>query len=478
MARDKMTRREMAAFAAGDIFGGGGQSVLSVLYLIFLTNVLRIEPALAGLAILVSKVWDAVIDPLLGVITDNTRTRMGRRRPYILAGGILLIPSMALLWLPVNFSSQTARVLFATASYLIYNTVASIIAVPYSSMSTEVTEDFDECNKVNILRLVFSLASTALCTLLPSLLFEDSIKRNLPFTGTYFTLVLGFGTLFAVPVILTALKSRERVPYEDKRSTVSLKALIKPFHVRAFRELMQLYLAQAVTLDMVAAVVMYYSLYVVRGMTSTVFLGMFLGVQLLMFPLFNRLVGRVSKTKIYRFGLPLAIAGSLCIAIYPAGWPAWGIYGITVLTALGFAGAQAMSWIIFPDVVDITEMGLKERITGSLSGVMAFVRTISTAVATFLIGNMLSLTGFVLPTDDIPLPAQPQTAILGIRVIMFLPFALLMGYAWFKAKDFGLTPQISQRIKYFNDKLHHGGLDGLSGTEQAEYEALKKEFVS
>jgi Na+/melibiose symporter-like transporter len=478
MANDKMTRREMAVFAAGDIFGGGGQSVLSVLYLIFLTNVLRIEPALAGLAILISKVWDAVIDPMLGVITDNTRTKMGRRRPYILAGGILLIPSMALLWLPVNFSSQIARVLFATASYLLYNTVASIIAVPYSSMSTEVTADFHECNKVNIMRLVFSLASTAICTLLPSLLFEDSIKRNLPFTGTYFILVFGFGILFAVPVILTGLKVRERVPYEDRRSTVSLAAFIKPFHVRAFRKLMQLYLAQAVTLDTVAAVVMYYSLYVIKGMTSTVFLGMFLGVQLLMFPAFSRLVGRVSKTQIYRFGLPLAIAGSLCIAIYPAGWPAWGLYGITVLTALGFAGAQAMSWIIFPDVVDITEMGLMERITGSLSGVMAFVRTISTAVATFLIGNMLSLTGFVLPTDDVPLPAQPQAAILGIRLIMFLPFAILMGYAWFKAKSFRLTPEGSQRIKYFNEKLHNDELDRLSSEERSEYESLKKEFVS
>ena len=197
-----------------------------------------------------------------------------------------------------------------------------------------------------------------------------------------------------------------------------------------------------------------------------------------MFPVFSRLVGRVSKSKIYRFGLPLAIAGSLCIAVYPAGWPAWGIYGITVLTALGFAGAQAMSWIIFPDVADIAQMGLMERVTGSLSGLMAFIRTISTAVATFLIGNMLSVTGFVLPSDDVPMPAQPPAAILGVRLIIFLPFALLMGYAWFKAKGFRLTPEISRRVKYFNEKLHNGEMDQISGTERAEYEALKKEFVS
>jgi len=478
MDNNRMTRREMFMFAAGDIFGGGGQSILSVLYLIFLTNVLRIEPALAGLVLLISKVWDAVIDPLLGVLSDNTRTKLGRRRPFILAGGLLLIPSMALLWLPVAFSSQMGKALYVTMAYLIYNTVASIIAVPYSSMSTEITADFHECNKVNMLRLVFSMASTALCTLLPSLLFEDSMKRNLPFTGTYFILVFGFGMLFALPVILTGLKVKERVPYEDRRAAISVATLIKPFHVRAFRNLLQLYIAQAVTLDIVAAVVMYYSIYVVAGMSSTVFLGMFLVVQLLMFPLFSRMVGKVSKTKIYRFGLPLAILGSLCIALYPSNWPAWGLYGITVLTALGFAGAQTMSWIIFPDVVDIAEMGLKERVTGSCSGMMAFVRTTSSAVAGFIIGNVLSITGFVIPTDDLPLPPQPRAAILGIRMIIFLPFVLLLGYAWFKAKGFRLTPQISKRVKYFNEKLHNDELDHLSDAERAEYEQLVKEFVS
>ncbi len=478
MVKDGITRREMLLFAAGDIFGGGGQAIISVLYLIFLTNVLRIEPALAGLVILISKVWDAVFDPFLGVLTDNTRTKLGRRRPYILAGGLLLVPAMALLWLPVNFSSQWGKALYVTAAYLFYNTVASIIAVPYSSMSTEITADFSKCNTVNVLRLVVSLTATALCTLLPSMLFEDSIKRNMPFTGTYLILVLGFGTLFALPLIMLGLWGKERVPYEERRSTISLDTLLKPFAVKAFRKLLYLYLAQAVTLDIVAVVTMYYALYVVPGMSTTVFLGIFLGIQLLLFPLFGYMVGRIGKTRIYRFGLPVAILGALCIALYPAGWAEWGIYAVTAMTALGFAGAQTMSWIIFPDVADIAEMGLRERITGSLSGMMAFIRTISTAVATFLIGNMLSITGFVIPTDAVPLPQQPQTAILGIRLIIFLPFALLMGYAWFKAKGFCLTPDVSRRVKYFNDKLHNGELDKINSAEREEYEALKKEFVS
>lgn len=406
MADGKMTRLEKWIFAAGDIFGGGGQSVISVLYLVFLTNVVHIDPGWAGVVVLVSKIWDAVNDPLMGMISDNTRTKIGRRRPYLLAGGILVFIATALLWLPVGFESQIGKSVYVTAVFLFYYTVSTIIAVPYSSMSTEITGDFDECNKVNVLRLVISLIATAICTLIPSELFRYYTGGGISLQTFYFIMVFGFGTVFAVPLILIGLFGRERVPYPDKRASFSLAAFTKPFGVRAFRKLVVLYLSQAVTLDMVSAVVIYYSLYVILGMSTMVFLGTFLGIQLVMYAIINGLVGRVSKTRIYRAGIPLAIAGSFCIAFYPASLPLWGLYALTAITALGFSGAQVMNWIMFPDVVDIGEMGLGERITGSFSGVMTFTRTASTAVAIFLLGQLLSFTGFIAPTDAVPHPEQ------------------------------------------------------------------------
>lgn len=477
MADGKMTKWEKWMFAAGDIFGGGGQSVISVLYLVFLTNVLHIEPGWAGIVVLISKVWDAVNDPLMGMISDNTRTKIGRRRPYLLAGGILIFVATALLWLPVGFESQIGKSIYVTAVFLFYYTVSTIIAVPYSSMSTEITGDFDECNKVNVLRLVISLIATAVCTLIPSELFRYYTNGGITLNTFYLIMVFGFGTVFAVPLILIGLFGRERVPYEEKRTSYSLATFAKPFRVRAFRKLVVLYLSQAVTLDMVSAVVIYYSLYIILGMSTMVFLGTFLGIQLVMYAIINGLVGRVSKTRIYRTGIPLAIAGSFCIAFYPVGLPVWGLYILTAITALGFSGAQVMNWIIFPDVVDIGEMGLKERITGSFSGVMTFVRTASTAVAIFLLGQLLSFTGFIAPTDAVPHPEQTQATILGIRLFMFIPFALFMSTAWVVARNFRLTPHVSQRVKYFIQKQRDGQMEDLNEDERAEHEKLMKEFV-
>ena len=458
---------ELLLFASADIFGGGGQSILSVLYLVFLTNVLAIHPAWAGAVIMIAKGWDAISDPLMGAISDNTRSRFGRRRPYLVLGGLLLIFSMALLWLPVRFESHTARVIYMTCTYLLYCTVSTIISVPYSSMSTEITNDFSLRNRVNMVRLVFSLIATAVCTLVPTMLFSSLTGGSLSITSFYVFIVFGFGIVFAIPNVLAGILVKERVAYDMKRSAFSWGTLWVPLKVRAFRKLLGLYLAQSITLDIVSAVIIYYGLYVVPGVSSTVFLGTFLGMQLLMFPILIKLVDKAPKPMIYRFGLPLSILGAAGIALFPGGGQPVLLYAIAGLTALGFAGAQTMSWIIFPDVVDIGELSLKQRITGSFSGAMTFVRKASSAIAIFLVGALLGVAGFARPTEGLPLPVQPEATLLAIRLIILLAFVLLMGGAWLIARRFSISPALSRRVK----ELLELRLSGTGTTKDAEDEA-------
>ena len=91
----QMSGAERAVFALGDVFGGGAAATLAVLYLFYLTDIVGLPPGLAGTTVVVSKVWDAINHPLMGIITDRTRTRWGRRRPWIFAGALLLPPAMA-----------------------------------------------------------------------------------------------------------------------------------------------------------------------------------------------------------------------------------------------------------------------------------------------------------------------------------------------------------------------------------------------
>lgn len=446
--KNEITVKERFIFAAADMYGGGGQTIISVIYLVFLIQVINLSPGLAGTLMMLSKGWDAINDPLMGMISDRTKTKIGRRRPYILVGGILLIPAIALLWLPNGLSHEWQKGTYMLVTFLFYHTINTIIAVPYSALSTEITNDFHERNKVNLTRLIFSLTSTAICTLVPTMLFEQVSNGQMSYLTFYLIIVFVFGGVFAIPNILVGLFTKERTPYEP--ASFSWRKFFSPLKVKGFRKLVFMYIAQALALDMTSAVILFYGLYVVN-ISSTVFLGIFLGTQLLMYPFLYRAVKTVSKAKIYYFGLPLTALMSVCIALYPDTFPVWGLYPLVFLTAVGFAGAQLMSWIIFPDAVDIIELKEKERNTGIASGVMTLIRTASSALSVFVIGWVLQLTGFITPSEGVN-PTQPISAIWGIRMIIVLALGVLVMFGYFVARSFKINPQKSKDIKYLNEK--------------------------
>jgi Na+/melibiose symporter-like transporter len=470
---ERLSKKELILFALADVFGGGGLAILSVLYLPYLTNIIKINPAWAGTVIMISKAWDAVSDPLMGIISDNTRSKLGRRKPYLILGGMLLIPIMALLWYPVSFEDQTLRITYVAITYLMYATVSTVIAVPYSSMSTEITNDYSMRNKVNLNRLAFSLLSTAICTLVPTVLFSQLTKQKIDVWQFYFIIVLGFGLYFAVPNILAGIFCKERVPYGDEKIKFSFKAFVKPLRVKSFRKLIAMYSLQSVALDIVSAVIIYYALYVTPGISSTVFLGTFLCMQLILYPFLMKKVDTVPKTKIYRFGLPLTAVGAIAIALFPKHANPMLLYVITAFTALGFAGAQTMNWIIFPDVVDIGELSLKQRMSGSFSGAMTFIRKVSAAIAIFLVGVVLGATGFIHPTEAAPIPIQPIATQNAIRLLVVVAFVIIMGIAFFVAKSFKLTPELSKRIKQLLEIRRNRE---YTPQEKAEVQNILKDF--
>ncbi|MGE5378016.1 MAG: MFS transporter, partial [Bacteroidota bacterium] len=157
---EKLSWWTKIGYGMGDIYGGGSGVVIGFYYLIFLTDVIGIAPALAGTVILISKIYDSVTDPFEGILADRTRTRLGRRRPYLLAGIPLVFLSFVALFYPFSNPSQIVRFIAVIGSYLFFSTIVSIVMLNYNALHSEITLDYNERSSLSSIRIFFSTAAS------------------------------------------------------------------------------------------------------------------------------------------------------------------------------------------------------------------------------------------------------------------------------------------------------------------------------
>jgi len=189
-------------YGSGD-FGISSVGTMRALFLaIYLTDVVGLEPRLASFGGLFGIIWDAVNDPLVGLLTDRVRSRWGRRRPFLLWFAIPFGFSFVILWSAPEWSSQLALLIYVTLSFMLADTLQTLISVPYLSLTPELTPDYDERTKLTSFRSFFQLVGA----LLVSVAAPNIVNGVVTAGGTQqqgFMLVGAiFGAIGAVPLIL------------------------------------------------------------------------------------------------------------------------------------------------------------------------------------------------------------------------------------------------------------------------------------
>ena len=134
----------------------------------------------------------------MGLITDNTKSKWGRRKPYFLVGFFGILAAYFLLWLPISNDSEIVKFLYMLFAYTLYSTVSTIVMVPYSAMSSEISADYKERNTINGTRLVFSQISSLICAVLPM----EIVKMFSDVRTGYIAMAVAFGCFFAIPFLL------------------------------------------------------------------------------------------------------------------------------------------------------------------------------------------------------------------------------------------------------------------------------------
>ena len=462
---EKLSIKTKLGFGIGDFYGGGVFTLIAIYYLFFLTDVLLINPVLAGTIFLVCKIWNAIIDPVMGVISDRTRSRYGRRRPYILAGVFFVFITFFLIWYPVAFKSEILRFAYYLVAFLFYSTVYTMVMIPYNALSSELTLDYNERTSLTTYRMIFSTISSLICAVAPievTKFFAD-IKEG------YMVMAIIFGIFFALPFIATFLFTKERPEFQG--NTIEpinlLKSFASSFRTPTFVNVVLMYLFAFIAMDAVMTIIMYFMKYYLnRGNETDYVMGVLLVVQLISFPVFSLISKKTSKKTSYTIAAMFWMAVMFfSFFITPTAHP-YLIYILGGLVGIGTGGVVIMVYSIFPDVPDIDELYTGQRREGLFSGLLTFMRKLSSAFMIFFISNAIAIAGYKPPIENtgklvnlsaqgaIRMVDQVQNAnfILVLRFIFALVPIICLIFCIYNAYRYALTPSLHAKIKEFLDR--------------------------
>ena len=489
---------EQLAYGAGAFMDGGGVALMACILVKYMES-LGIALKIATLIFMLAKLWDAISDPIMGFITDNTRSKYGRRKPYLLIGGVATIFGLFLLFAPIREwgVDVNGAIAYMIVMYLLWNTISTISQVPYCSLSGDISPSFQARNDANTIKLVFSAAGAGLAYLIPLLLLEaytlpegEAWLPKLSATEFWIIITAVFGLLFGGGLIISALKVKERIQPTTPKEKFDFKQFVKGYAVplknKSFRWHLGMYATSFACADVISALAVYYATDVWRGhqLFGMNFSSLFIVAPLMVaavvaFPIVRYAMNKKTKQFAFRIGLPFYIVGGIMLAVMDPSWaPPVLVPIISFLMGLGFGGAQMMPWIIFADTVDVEEFATGNRPTASYSGMMTLIRKVVGAVSVGMIGPVLELAGGYITKANSwdPDPVQSEQSLLTIRLLMGILVAVLIAISLFSSFKFRVNNKKLERMRYFIDLNRAGKLDEITEEEKAEREGLIHEL--
>ncbi|MBN2201106.1 MFS transporter [bacterium] len=376
---------------------------------------LGVSPWLVGLALTIVRIWDAVMDPVIGWLSDNLRSRYGRRRPFILFAGIAsglglpLLFAVSPAWADRTFLGASVVFWYMTLSTLIYFPIVSAFSVPFNSLGAEMSPDYDERTSImtyrSVMQKIFEVGNfyALRFTNLSWFLLADGSGKNTLRGMQVYTSILG--VLMAVFAVIIFVRVKER--YYDKvvlkiKDKISIKsAFYETLKCQPFRLMLGAGGAFTLGTSMVGALGYYATVYYVcggstiRGDNWNFFMGIaFMAGGLIGAPILQQVAGRAGKKN--------AMISAACIGIAGYGG-SWFLYNPAIpwlqTVASGLMGmASAGLWMVHSsigaDVIDYDEFHTGKRREGSFTACSSYILKLGNSGGYLVSGLILGWAGF------------------------------------------------------------------------------------
>lgn len=422
---EKLSVSTKLGFGVGDLGGNLFFTVLSFWAANYLTDSVGLAAALAGTALMAGKLWDAFVDPVVGLVSDRTRSRWGRRRPYLLFGAIPLGLSLALFFTAPGPADQGFLFWWALLVYALLNTTYSLVNIPYGSLTPELTADYHERTSLNGYRFGFAVVGTILGAALVQPIggfFPGNPKAGYQAVGII------FGVIVAVTALITGFSVREKPVTHRAPPTSIWKSWAGVLRNKPFRIILGSYFLHLLGINFLSGMLVYYFKYVLgnEGATTLAMI-LLLVIAGAFIPVSVWFSGRFGKVKTYQVSLVILASAALVVALLGGALGEGFVLAVMAVAGIGMGFGYVPPYAIVPDAIEVEARKTGQREEGAYYGVWNFAVKISQTGAVFVYLGVMSAAGYVANVD------QGPGALLAIQVLIgpvpagfFLASALLL----------------------------------------------------
>mgnify|MGYP000145012250 FL=1 len=427
----KLTSREKYSYGIGAYGKDLACGIVYTFLMIYFTDVVGINPAFVGTLFLMARLWDAINDPIMGMIVDNTRSRFGKFRPWIFIGTILNSVVLFLLFRKPDLEG-TSLYLYYSVMYILWGMTYTIMDIPYWSMIPTLATTKEDREKISVVPRIFASLGGLTVTTFGIALVNKLGNGNQIKGFEYFA--LGIIIIFIISTIVTCINVKEKTQVQVNNEKVNIK---QAFNILKQNDQLLVFigivLAYNLAMQLAGGAAIYYFKYV-AGKESLFSLYSFFKVAeiggLMLFPVVTRKIGR---QQVFRVATILPMFGLITLFISGLIAPQSILFisVSAVLLNLGSGFLLGSTTVMLADIVDYGEYKLGSRNESIIFSAQTLLVKLASALSGWLIGVGLSLIGYVAGAA-----VQSNITIIGIRVIMTIipSIVALVMYVIYKSK--------------------------------------------
>jgi GPH family glycoside/pentoside/hexuronide:cation symporter len=402
-----------------------------IFFAFFLRDVVGLEPRLASFGALLGILWDAINDPIIRLLSDRVQTRWGRRRPFLLWFSIPFGFSFITLWAAPAWESQTALLIYVTLSFMLADTLQTLVAIPFLSLTPELSSDYDERTTLTSFRSFFQLAG-GLTVVIAAPAIVDMVLASGGSQQQGFMLVGAiFGGIGAIPLLLIGLFVREKSRLAQAQPLAFRETIRAAWQNIPFRYMVGIHVLNWSATDMVVVIFPYFLLYwVAQGNQlasirlfelefayESAFFGILMSVCILLIPFWRWLAEWRNKREAYMLGMAFWVIVQLLVFTIRPGETTYLLI-LAALAGIGVSAAYTLPDSLFADVIEWDELRTRRRQEGIFYGIRTLIRKLTGALVIFITLQLLGRSGYVSPPAGTVEFMQTDSALQMIRLLV------------------------------------------------------------